>query len=208
MSLPTETSPKHCANKGFHLKSLRLNKKLLYTLIPTLLLVLLLLYFIRHPSKPQFYLQSTTISNLSLSSPLLLLLNSTVQATLLSKNPNKNFGVYYDDVRAYAIYKGQQITGDCFLPSFYQEHEELNVLSASMFGTGMPVAASVGFELGRDQVAGRFVLSVRVDGLLRWRVGGWTSGKYRFDVDCLAVVGLRQGVMGSVQGSSACSTNV
>lgn len=74
----------------------------------------------------------------------------------------------------------------------------------------MPVAASIGYEVGRDQVAGRLVLSVRVDGQLRWRVGGWVSGRYRFNVDCVAVVGLGPGgdsAAGGPQGTQ-CSINV
>ncbi|ONK55971.1 uncharacterized protein A4U43_C10F2820 [Asparagus officinalis] len=205
MSLLTQSSPKHCANKGFHLKTL-LNRKLLYTLstlISSLLFVILLIYLILHPSKPQFYLQNTTVSNLALSS---------VQATILSKNPNTKVGVYYDDLRAYAVYKGQQITAGSALPPFFQEHEDSNVLSASMYGAGMPVTASAGYEVGRDQEAGRaMALTVRIDGKLRWKVGSWVSGKYRFNVDCVAIIGIGSSVGGggwsSVQGTE-CSTSV
>lgn len=88
---------------------------------------------------------------------------------------------------------------------------ETSVLSAELRGTDMPVAASVGYEVGRDQVAGRLALSVRIDGQLRWRVGGWVSGKYQFDVDCVAVVGLGPGgnssAAGGLQGTQ-CSTNI
>jgi len=212
MSLLIQTSPKHCANRGFQLKKI-LNKKLLYalsTFISSILFILLLVCLILHPSKPQFYLKGVDLA-LSASAPRGLLLNSTVQVTLLSKNPNTKVGIYYEDVRAYAVYKGQQITADSSLPSFYQGNGDANLLSTSLYGAGMPVAASVGYEVGRDQVAGRMVLSVRIDGRLRWKVGSWVSGRYRFDVDCVAVVGLRPGggpTGSAVQEGSQCSTTV
>ncbi|KAJ6825285.1 NDR1/HIN1-like protein 1 [Iris pallida] len=220
MSLLIQHSPKHCAKKGFHIEAL-LKKKLVYffsTLLSLILFVVFVVWLVLHPSKPEFYLKDTSIYELTLSPHQLI--NSSIQATLLSKNPNTRVGVYYDSVRAYAVYKDQQITGESPLPPFYQGHEDTNLLSASLCGAGVPVAPSVGYEVGHDvQVAGRMLLLLKLDGQLRWKVGSWVSGTYRFDVDCAAVVGVLQppgggggssssGVLlGSVQGSQ-CSTSV
>ncbi|KAH7686972.1 Late embryogenesis abundant protein LEA-2 subgroup domain-containing protein [Dioscorea alata] len=193
MSLLLTTSPKHCANKGLNLKKL-INKKLLYflsTFFLSILSIVILIWFILHPSKPEFYLQNTDIYQLSLSSPHLL--NSTIEATLLSKNPNTRVGIYYDKVRVFATYKGQQITGDSELPSFYQGHEESNFLSTALYGNGMPVYPLFGYEVSRDQTTGKLIVDLKLDGQLRWKVGMWVSGRYRFDVDCTAAIGIKQG---------------
>ncbi|KAG1354756.1 NDR1/HIN1-like protein 26 [Cocos nucifera] len=210
MSLYLTSSPKDCSKKGFHIN--KLSKKLLYTLSTLLLSIVsaaFLIWLILHPSKPEFSLRDTSLYELSLSSPHLL--NSTIQTTIVSKNPNNRVGIYYDQLRVYAAYKGQQITADSLLPPFYQGHQDSNLLSASLHGTGMPVAPSFGYEVGRDQTAGRLYLGLRLDGQLRWKVGTWVSGRYRFDVDCMAVIAIRpgdtSGLLGSVQGNQ-CSTTV
>ncbi|XP_019703016.1 NDR1/HIN1-like protein 26 [Elaeis guineensis] len=210
MSLYLTSSPKDCSKKGFHIN--KLNKKLLYTLSTLILSILsatFLIWLILHPSKPEFSLRDTSLYELSLSSPHLL--NSTIQTTIVSKNPNDRVGIYYDQLRVYAAYKGQQITADSLLPPFYQGHQDSNLLSASLHGTGMPVAPSFGYEVGRDQTAGRLYLGLKLDGQLRWKVGTWVSGRYRFDVDCMAVIAIRpgdtSGLLSSVQGNQ-CSTTV
>ncbi|KAL0923636.1 hypothetical protein M5K25_007701 [Dendrobium thyrsiflorum] len=224
MSIIYDTSPEHCAAKEKiplqHIK--KLNKKLFFTLLSLLLSLLLLFFLILHPSKPRFHLRDTSLYVFSLSSPPLpRLLNSTIQATIASNNPNTHVGVYYDHLRAYAVYKGQPITAEAELPPFYQGSGDTDILSASLVGVGMPVAMSLGYEVVRDQMNGKMVLSIRLDGVMRWKVGSWVSGRYRFDVDCVAVIGYggaaaagggggggtMAGVVGSMEGAE-CSTNV
>ncbi|KAF8379821.1 hypothetical protein HHK36_029270 [Tetracentron sinense] len=198
-------SPKHCAKHG----SLNVNKrykKLFYalsTFIGSVLSLVLLIWFLLHPSKPEFYLREADIYQLSLSGSRLL--NSSIQITLLSKNPNQKVGVYYDQLQVYASYKGQQITVDATLPPFYQGHQDSNLLTASLIGIGIPVAASFDYEVGRDQTAGRLMLSLEAKGQLRWKVGTWVSGQYRFNVDCVAIMAFGPSVVtGKVYGSSVC----
>ncbi|KAH0465355.1 hypothetical protein IEQ34_005458 [Dendrobium chrysotoxum] len=224
MSIIYDTSPEHCAAKEKiplrHIK--KLNKKLFFalsSLLLSLLFLFLLFFLILHPSKPQFHLRDTSLYDFSLSSPPLpRLLNSTIEATIASNNPNTHVGVYYDHLRAYAVYKGQQITAEAELPPFYQGNGDTDILSASLVGVGMPVAMSLGYEVVRDQMNGKMVLSIRLDGVMRWKVGSWVSGRYRFDVDCVAVIGyggaaagggggMMAGVVGSMEGAE-CSTNV
>ncbi|XP_020599207.1 NDR1/HIN1-like protein 1 [Phalaenopsis equestris] len=222
MSIYSTTSPKHCAAKQtiplHHLKTL--NKKLLFTLSSLLLsltFLSLLFFLILHPSKPRFHLHDTALYDLTLTSPPSpRLLNSTIQATIVSNNPNTHSGVYYDRLRAYAVYKGQQITAEAELPPFYQGNGDTNLLSASLVGAGMPMATGLGDEVVRDRMNGKMVLSVRLDGEMRWKVGSWVSRRYRFDVDCVAVIrygvaaaggGLMAGVLGEAEGTE-CSANV
>ncbi|XP_072985925.1 NDR1/HIN1-like protein 26 [Typha latifolia] len=210
MSLLLTASPKDCSKKGLHLH--KLNKKFLFGLSTFLLSILSLVFFvwlILHPSKPQFYVKDASVFELSLAPARLL--NTTIQTTFVAKNPNSRVGIYYDEIRTYAAYKGQQITVDVELPGFYQGHQDTNFLSTSLYGAGMPVSSSFGYEVNRDQVAGKLILALKLDGQLRWKVGTWVSSKYRFDVNCIAVVvivpGGVAGPLSSVQGSE-CSTTV
>ncbi|XP_004307931.1 PREDICTED: protein YLS9 [Fragaria vesca subsp. vesca] len=212
MSQALSKSPKHCGDK----QGLKINKhcKKLFaafsTLFTTILCLILLVWLILHPTKPQFSLKEAGIYLLNLSGSNNLL-NSSVQLTLLSKNPNQKVGIYYDELKVYAQYKGQQITVYTSLPPFYQGHEDSNLLTVSLIGNGLPVAPSFGYEVGRDQTAGRLVLNLKVLGRLRWKVGTWVSGRYRVNVDCVAVMAfgpsLPSGPLTTRQGTQ-CSTTV
>ncbi|CAN0922763.1 NDR1/HIN1-like protein 26, partial [Linum grandiflorum] len=198
-------SPKHCAiankrGRGFftnHTISstsyFSFTKKLFYfisTLFTSILCFIFILWFTLRPSKPNFSLQQADIYQLTLSSssgPNLL--NSSIQLTLLSVNPNQRVGIYYDEFLLYASYKGQQITADSSLPAFYQGRQDTNVLTASLAGRELPVGPSFRYEVAKDhQVAGKLVLSLKGKGKLRWKVGSWVSGRYRFNVNCVAVM--------------------
>ncbi|XP_077247488.1 late embryogenesis abundant (LEA) hydroxyproline-rich glycoprotein family [Tasmannia lanceolata] len=209
MSIVRVSSPKHCANQGINVE--KLYKKIFYlfsTILLSLLSLIFLIWLILHPSKPEFYLKETDLYQLNLSGTKL---NSSIQITLVSKNPNQRVGIYYDQLRVYAYYKGQQITVDSSLPPFYQGHQDSNLLSASLLGNGVPVSSSFGYEIGRDQVAGKLLLGLKLNGKLRWKVGTWVSGHYSINVDCVAVMVLGSnagaGPVSSKQGTQ-CSTNV
>ncbi|KAL3524473.1 hypothetical protein ACH5RR_017307 [Cinchona calisaya] len=205
-------SPKHCAKQGLAVVKFKLNKKLFYSLSTFLLSIsalIFLVWFILHPTKPQFALKEADINQLNLSGSHLL--NSSIQITLLSNNPNKKVGIYYDNLQIYASYKGQQITLDTSLPPFYQGHEESNLLSASLVGNALPVSPSFGYEVARDQTAGNLAVSLKANGRLRWRVGTWVSGRYRFNVNCVAIMpfgpSLPTGPLSTKQGTM-CSTTL
>ncbi|KAL2226882.1 NDR1/HIN1-like protein 1 [Sesamum indicum] len=210
MSQIHEKSPKHCANKqaiNLH----KFNKKLLFslsTLFLSILSLIFLVWLVLHPTKPQFSLKEADINQLNLSGPSLL--NSSIQLTLLSNNPNKKVGIYYDEFLLYASYKGQKITPETSISPFYQGHEETNLLSASLVGNQQPVAPSFAYEVQRDQGTGKLVLSFKAMGRLRWKVGTWVSGRYRFIVNCIAIMPfgrIPSPPLSSKQGSQ-CSTTI
>ncbi|XP_068669605.1 NDR1/HIN1-like protein 26 [Aristolochia californica] len=200
-------SPKHCAKQGLNVE--KFYKKLFY-IISTLVLSLLSLVFVVwlvHPlSKPHFYLKESDLYQLNLSGPHLL--NSTIQITLVSKNPNRRVGIYYDRLQVYASYKGQKITLDAPLPPFHQGHEESNILSALLSGNLVPVAPSFGDEVSRDQLEGRMILNLKLNGQLRWNVGSWVSGHYHFNVDCLAAMALGPNAVSASLTSSSSKQGV
>ncbi|KAJ8774632.1 hypothetical protein K2173_017078 [Erythroxylum novogranatense] len=204
-------SPKHCAIKG-KLNINKLYKKVLFAssaLFTTVLSLVLIIWLILRPTKPEFSLRQVDIYQLNLSGPNLL--NSYIQVTLQSKNPNQKVGIYYDQFQVYAVYKSQQITIDTSLPPFYQGHQDNNILTGSLVGTDLPVASSFGYEVGRDQTAGKLVINLKANGRLRWKVGTWVSGRYRFVVSCTAVLPFGPTIptapLSSKQGTQ-CSTTV
>ncbi|XP_006347517.1 protein YLS9 [Solanum tuberosum] len=183
-------SPKHCEEKGFKVENLFPKKKLFFcfsTISLSILSFIFLLYLTLHPTKPNFTLREADIYQLNLSGPRQLL-NSSIQLTLVSKNPNKKVGIYYDELQVFASYKGQQITLHTSLPPFYQGHEDSNFLSALLIGNGLPVDPYFGYEVQRDQSVGKLIMNLKGSGRLRWKVGTWVSGKYRFNVDCVAIM--------------------
>ncbi|KAK9093740.1 hypothetical protein Scep_025209 [Stephania cephalantha] len=208
-----EKSPRHCASHhhgGFKLS--KFYKRLFYglsTICISVLTLVFLIWLILRPSKPHFYLKQADLYQLNVTTPHLL--NSSMQITLVSKNPNERVGVYYDELGVYASYKGQQITVGTFIPPFYQGHKDTNLLTASLIGSGLPVAPSLGYDVSRDQTAGRLELSLRVDGRLRWKVGTWVSSRYRFTVECITIMGFSQNIssvpLNSIEGAQ-CSTTV
>ncbi|KAL6005799.1 hypothetical protein ACLOJK_032052 [Asimina triloba] len=212
MSLLIVTSPKHCAKS--EVNSGKLYKRFFYaisTFILCVLIIFLLVWLILRPSKPHFYLKQIDVYQLNLSGPHLI--NSSIQMTLLSINPNKKVGVFYDQLQAYASYKGQQITVHSSIPAFYQDHEATNTVSASLTGSWVPVAPSFSYEVSRDQMSGKLVLELKLNGRIRWKVGSWVSGHHLFNVDCVAAMafqsnlGLGLGLMNPKPGTP-CSTSL
>lgn len=58
--------------------------------------------------------------------------------------------------------------------------------SPLLYGNDVPVAPHLAGSLWQDEVAGRVVVDVRVDGRMRWKVGTFISGKYHLNVNCPA----------------------
>ncbi|KAK1441512.1 hypothetical protein QVD17_07463 [Tagetes erecta] len=188
MSQIDEKSPQHCAKKKV-INISKHKKKLIYTFttfILSILLLILLVWLILHPAKPEFALKEADIYQLTLSGARLL--NSSIQITLVSNNPNQKVGIYYDEIQVYASYKGQRITLDSSIPPFYQEQKDHNLLSMVLVANGLAVDPSFSYEMGRDQMVGRLVLEVKSNGHLRWKVGTWVSGRYMFIVNCVVVL--------------------
>lgn len=209
MSQITIQSPKHCSKRELTIHRFRFNKKLFLSFLISIFALIVIVWLTLHPSKPEFSLTAANINQLNLTASRLLY--SSIQLTLLSKNPNKKIGIYYDEMHVFGSYKGQQITVYSYIPPFYQGHEDTNLVSAALTGNGLPVAPSFSYEVERDQTAGRFVLVVKAGGRLRWKVGTWVSGKYRFNVNCVAMMPLGETLGLSytrIKQGSQCSTTL
>ncbi|KAG6481456.1 NDR1/HIN1-like protein 1 [Zingiber officinale] len=154
-------------------------------LIVIVLLIVLIVWLVLRPTRPRFYLQDTSVVQLNLTEGTGLL-TSVLQVTISSRNPNDRIGIYYDRLVSYARYQGQQITTSAILPTGYQGHNDVIVWSPYLFGLSVPLAPDLAAALSQDQHAGYVLLSVRIDGRLRWKVGTWISGRYHLHVNCPA----------------------
>ncbi|CAL9761371.1 unnamed protein product [Musa acuminata subsp. burmannicoides] len=149
-------------------------------------LAVLVVWLVLRPTKPRFYLQDADLLRFNLTPGAAPLLTSVVQVTLSSRNPNDRIGVYYDRLDAFVLYNSQQVTAATALPSGYQGHNDVTVWSPYLYGADVPLAPYLADALSQDENAGYLLLYVRVDGLLRWKVGTWISGHYHLQANCPA----------------------
>ncbi|XP_051134222.1 NDR1/HIN1-like protein 1 [Andrographis paniculata] len=139
-------------------------------------------WLVLRPSKPHFVLQNVVVFDLNLTAGDSVTAN--FQVTVASRNPNGRIAVNYDRLVAGAAYRGQQITLPTRLPATYQAGKETIVWSPFLYGPQIPVAPYVGVSLRQDQIAGTVLVTVRVGGGIRWKVGTVVSWKYRLTVNC------------------------
>ncbi|KMZ68726.1 harpin-induced like protein 20 [Zostera marina] len=158
----------------------------LFLFVFLVLLTILIIFLVLRPTKPKFYLKDATIYDLDLDSSDGFYLNTTIQVTLSSRNPNDRIGIYYDRLDVYAEYKSQQITLPTRVNRAYQGHNDVTVWSPFLYGRNVPVASDLCVTLVQDQTAGLVLIHIKVAGKLRWKVGTWTSNKYHIHVTCPA----------------------
>ncbi|CAN6480512.1 unnamed protein product [Victoria cruziana] len=177
-------SPKPCSSKQLNHGKLFKTLTVCISVIVSIVMIIILVLYTLHPSKPKFSLQEADIYKMNLSSNHLL--SSVMQVTVVAKNPNQRVGIYYDNLGAYVVYKGQQITVHSSFPPFYQGHDDVNVLSSWMSGNSIPVSPSFSEDMGIDQSAGKLQMNVKLTGRVRWKVCTWASGHHSLEVDCHA----------------------
>ncbi|OWM79039.1 NDR1/HIN1-like protein 1 [Punica granatum] len=166
-----------------------------------LLVIVLLVWAILRPHKPQFVLQDVTIYNLNASVPNFL--TTSIGVTISSRNPNDRIGVYYDRVGVFATYNNQQITLRYQIPPSYQGHKEVDIWSPVLSGNSVPVAPYNSFALNQEQAGGALLLMIKIDGRVRWKVGTFTSGRYHIYVKCPAYISYGSKNNGIVVGGNA-----
>ncbi|CAL0299444.1 unnamed protein product [Lupinus luteus] len=150
------------------------------------LVTILLIWAILRPTKPTFILQDVTIYAFNATVPNLL--TSNFQVTLTSRNPNDNIGIYYDRLDTYVNYRSQQITLPTAIPPSYQGHKEVDVWSPFVYGTNVPVAPFNFVSLGQDQNDGNILITIKIDGRVRWKIGVFITGHYHLYVRCPAYI--------------------
>ncbi|KAG6535872.1 NDR1/HIN1-like protein 1 [Zingiber officinale] len=177
-------------------------------LITLVLLIILIVWLVLRPTKPRFYLQDASLVQLNLTANAAIL-TTFLQVTISSRNPNDRIGIYYNRLVAYARYNSQQITSSTVLPPVYLAPHEQVIWSPFLFGGAVPLDSNLAAALYQDQKAGFVLISVRVGGRLRWKVGTWISGRYHLHVNCPALLVRKAGSYDfRFQQSTRCSVDV
>ncbi|XP_058087888.1 NDR1/HIN1-like protein 1 [Magnolia sinica] len=192
----------------------KLYRPLLFTLLGfviAVVFIILVIYLALRPTKPSFFIQDATVYQFNMTSPNFL--TSTLQVSLYSRNPNSRVGIYYDSLDMYASYHNEQITLSTGLPSVYQGDNDVSIWSPLLCGASIPISPYLGVAFDRDHAVGLAVITVKVKGVLKWKVGTWVSGQYQLYVSCpayLTCVGKdgRAGPIFSLQQPATCSTDV
>ncbi|KAF8659998.1 hypothetical protein HU200_058082 [Digitaria exilis] len=140
---------------------------ILISLLVTLGVLALILYFIFRPHMIAATVDSANLSTFALSTNSALAYNLTVGMTV--RNPNTRVGLYYDNVEALALYKDQRFGYDP-LDSFYQGTQASTKLNPEFHGS-QPLQGDVtAAEFRQEQTAGNFAINIDFNAKLRVKV--------------------------------------
>lgn len=192
--------------------SLRDRRQVLCTVITVFLLLAgvtaLTLWLVYRPHKPQFKVVGAAIYELNTSNPPLIY--TTMQFTVITRNPNKRVSIHYDRLSTYVSYRNQAITPQVMLPPLFHEKHSTVALSPVVGGGAVPVSVEVANGLVMDEAYGVVALRFVLLGRLRWKAGAIKTGHYGVYVKCDVLVGLKRGFVGQVPllGSPGCEVEI
>lgn len=168
----------------------------------------LTLWLVYRPHKPQFTVVGAAIYDLNMSS--LPLISTTMQFTVVTRNPNKRVSIYYDSLSAFVSYRNQALTPQVMLPPLFQKGKSTVAMSPVLGGGTVPVSAEVVNGLVMDESYGVVGLRLVLLGRLRWKAGAIKTGHYGVYVKCDMLVGLKKGVVGQVPllGNPGCKVGI
>ncbi|KAB5569260.1 hypothetical protein OIU76_007852 [Salix suchowensis] len=171
-------------------------------------LAVLIVWLIYRPHKPQFTVLGAAIYDLNTTSPPFI--STSMQFTLVTRNPNRRVSIMYDKLTAYVSYRNQAITSSLALPPLYHATKSTVALSPVLGGAGVPVSVEATNGLVMDEAYGVVALSVVLLGRLRWKAGVIYTGRYGVYVKCDVWVGLKKGIVGQVPllGSPQCKVDI
>ncbi|WOK96463.1 hypothetical protein Cni_G05170 [Canna indica] len=172
------------------------------------LFVIFIVWLVLRPTKPKFYLQDASLLQFNLTPGDGAVLTTVLQVTVSSRNTNHRIGVYYDRLDAYLFYNSQRISDVTALPTGYQDHNDFIVWSPFLSGVAVPITPNLVEAVSQDQNAGHLLLSLRLDGRVRWKVGTWISNRYHLQVNCPAYLTVDDGGAFQFDQISACTVDV
>lgn len=157
-------------------------------------IAVLVLWLVYRPHKPKFRVIGVTLYGLNATSPPFI--TTSMQFTIVTRNPNKRVSILYDKLSAYVSYKDQQITPPVNLPPLFHGTKSSVAMSPMMGGVPVPISLEVANGLMMDETYGVVVLRVSLLGRLRWKTGVVKTARYGVYVKCDVWVGLKKGVVG------------
>ncbi|KAK8509719.1 hypothetical protein V6N13_093570 [Hibiscus sabdariffa] len=168
----------------------------------------LTVWLVYRPHKPRFMVAGAAIYELNATSQPFI--STSMQFTIVTRNPNKRVSISYSKLQAYVSYRNQQITPPVDLPPLHLETKS-TVSMSPVLGSGMvPASAEVVNGLMIDETYGVVAMKVVLLGKLRWKAGAIKTLKYGFYVRCDVWVGLKKGVAGPVPllGAPPCKVDI
>ncbi|KAL7083085.1 hypothetical protein ACP275_14G139900 [Erythranthe tilingii] len=169
----------------------------------------LIVWLIYRPHKPKFRVVSAAVYELNTTaSPFI---STTMQFTVVTRNPNKRVSILYEQLSAFVSYKNQAITPPVILPPLFHETKSTVSMSPVLGGITVPVAAEVVNSLLMDQTYGVVGLRLVITGKLRYKTSVIKRRRrYGINVRCDLLVGLKQGFVGQLPllGSPPCTVDV
>ncbi|KAK6918695.1 Late embryogenesis abundant protein, LEA_2 subgroup [Dillenia turbinata] len=170
----------------------------------------LVVWLVYRPQKPEFVVMAAAIYNLNISAPPFV--STTIQFTVVTRNPNKRVSIYYDRLSAFVSYRNQAITPPTALPPLYHDKHSTVALSPILGGSGamVPVSVEVANGLAVDEAYGVVGLKLVLLGRLRWKAGAIRTAHYGVYIKCDVLLGLKEGFVGQAPllGSPACFVDV
>ncbi|KAG8363227.1 hypothetical protein BUALT_Bualt19G0000200 [Buddleja alternifolia] len=161
---------------------------------------------------PKFRVVSGAVYELNITSDDPPFIYTTMQFTLVTRNPNKRVSILYDQLSAFVSYKNQAITPKVILPPLFHKTKSTVALSPVLGGSTVPVAAEVVNGLVMEEANyGVVGLRLVLTGKLRYKAALIRSGHYGIYVRCDMFVGLKKGFVGQLPpllGSQACRVDV
>lgn len=157
----------------------------------------LILWLVYRPHKPKFTLVSAAVFDLNTSSPPFI--STTMQFTVVTRNPNDRVSIYYDHLSAFVSYKNLMITPPLMLPPLHQQKDSTVSMSPILGGVAVPVSLEVANGLLMDMEGfGLVQLRLVLQGRVKWKAGPIKTSHYDLYVTCDMLLGLKKGIVGQV----------
>ena len=202
MSLITDDpdrAPRDCTAARRHQSGRRRRRLLIVaaSAVALLLALAIILWLTLRPSSPRFRLLTATASTNATGGMGTVLL----VASLVAHNPNAHALALYDGLRARASYAGLQLAAAAPIPPFQQAQGDV-MLSAALSSSSS--AAEETTAGGRSPA----LLTLRVEGRLRWKVVVWVSGSRTLAAECVAAAVSPSQLRAVVVQDCQCATTI
>ncbi|GAB2271881.1 hypothetical protein Dimus_006710 [Dionaea muscipula] len=159
----------------------------------------LIVWLIYKPQKPSFTVTGAAVYALNITMPPFLA--TSMQFTVLTRNPNTRVALYYDRLSATVYYRDEAITQQVQLPPLYHERHSTVMMMVLAGGGLVPVSAEVarGLKADTEEEYGVMRLRLVVMGRVRYKAGRIKTGHYGVYVRCDMLLGFKKGFVGQAQ---------
>ncbi|KAM3193293.1 hypothetical protein ACQJBY_070093 [Aegilops geniculata] len=196
-----DSAPRDWAARRHHHHSRRNRRRLLIaaaSAVALLLAMAIILWLTLRPSSPRFRLLSATASTNAMGGMVGTVL---LDAAIVAHNPNAHAVALYDGLRARASYAGLQLAAAAPIPPFQQARGDI-VLSAALS------SSSSGAEETTAGGRSPTLLTLRLEGRLRWKVAVWVSGSRTLAAECVAAAVSPSQLRAVVVQDCQCATTI